>query len=113
MLIRRSKLINGLDLKVAWVKFNPMLYVNSTTGEPYGFNIELWKSISLALNVTTDFIKAPSFGKMGEGGQWSGSVGMAQKGEVDVVLSPMSTTYERYSIIYLTIAKKIHQFYNI
>ncbi len=75
-----------------------MLYIDEATDEPYGFNMKLWHSIVEGLNVTSEYVKATSFGKLGANGSWSGMVGMTQRGDIDITLSSMSTTFARYKL---------------
>ena len=60
-----------------------------------GFHWELWSVLADSLNVTSELVQCPTFGKMGAGGVWSGMVGMVQNATLDLTMSSMTTTIER------------------
>ncbi len=53
------------------------------------------------LNLTSNLVRATSFGLLDpDDNIWTGLVGMVQRGEAEVSLSAMSTTYSRFLLIF-------------
>ncbi len=66
------------------------------SGDPQGFSLDLWRYVERDLNLTSNLVRATSFGLLDPDDDiWTGLVGMVQRGEADVSLSAMSTTYSR------------------
>ena len=67
------------------------------SGDPQGFSLDLWRYVERDLNLTSNLVRATSFGLLDPDNDiWTGLVGMVQRGEADVSLSAMSTTYSRF-----------------
>ncbi len=63
---------------------------------PSGFHYELWNLLAASLNVSSELVYFDSFGKLTGGSRWGGMVGAVQRGEIDVTMSSVHATFQRW-----------------
>ena len=94
---RRSNL-KGLHFKVGFVPYGSHFY-KDTNGKPTGFFPSLMAMLAGQMNFTfTDYAES-SYGSQDENGTWSGVVGAAVQGNIDIIGNALKMNVQREKVI--------------